>query len=124
MFSTPEGAQQFPLALTTGGRSIAHVHSQHRKFGTLRNLDPHPRIQLSTKDAESRGIEDGQTVKASSPGAVEMIAEVSDRILAGVAQAYRGWANANINALTDDQQLDPISGFPAYKSSLCQVTAC
>lgn len=123
--STPETAQGFPLVLTTGGRSIAYIHSQQRKFEQLRNLDPHPRIQMNTKDAESRGIKDGQPVKISSPrGVVEMIAEVTDDILAGVVHAYHGWADANINELTDDQQLDPITGFPAYKSGLCQVTAC
>jgi|GEM_PF-301796 len=122
--STPEMAKKFPLVLTTGGRSIAYVHSQQRQFKQLRHLDPHPRIQMHPNDADSRGIKEGQSVIISSPrGTVEMLAEVTDSILAGVVHAYHGWATANINQLTDDQNLDPISGFPAFKSSLCQVEA-
>jgi anaerobic selenocysteine-containing dehydrogenase len=121
--STPAVAKKFPLVLTTGGRSIAFVHSQQRKFKRLRNLDPHPRIQIHPDDARSRGIEDGKVVMISSPrGAVEMVAEVTDRMLGGSVHAYHGWGSANVNVLTDDQQLDPISGFPAYKSTLCEVS--
>lgn len=120
--STPEIAKKFPLVLTTGGRSIAYVHSQQRKFRSLSHLDPHPRVQMNPDDAKRRGIEDGQAVIISSPrGTVEMVAEVTDAMLAGVVHAFHGWATANVNQLTDDQQLDPISGFPAYKSTLCQV---
>jgi len=121
-FSTPEIAKKFPLVLTTGGRSIAYVHSQQRQFKSLRRLDPYPRVQIHPQDANSRGIEDGQSVTISSPrGMVDMLAEVTDRILPGVVHAYHGWATANINELIDDQNLDPISGFPAFKSNLCQV---
>lgn len=120
--STPEIAQKFPLVLTTGGRSIAYVHSQQRKFKRLRHLDPHPRVQMHPEDAKHRGIEDGQIIIISSPrGAIDMVAEVTDIMLSGVVHAYHGWGSANINELTDDQHLDPISGFPAYKSTLCQV---
>lgn len=120
--STPELAREYPLVLTTGGRSIAYVHSQQRKFKHLKNLDPHPRIQINTHDASKRGIENGAKVVISSfRGTLEMIAEVTDTILSGVVHAYHGWNSANINVLTDDAQLDPISGFPAYKSTLCEV---
>ncbi len=120
--STPETAEKFPLVLTTGGRSIAYLHSQHRRFKKLRSLDPYPRVQLHPDDAAIRGIEPGQSVTISSPrGMVEMSAEVTDGIMRGVVHAYHGWSSANINELTDDQHLDPISGFPAFKSTLCQV---
>lgn len=122
--STPEIAAKYPLVLTTGGRSIAYVHSQQRKFKLLSKLDPHPRIQINTEDARQRDIEDGQLVKITSPrGKIKMIAEVTDTILSGVVHAFHGWGAANINELTDDRQLDPISGFPAYKSTLCEVSA-
>lgn len=120
--STPETAAKFPLVLTTGGRSVAYVHSQQRRFKTLRRLDPCPRIQIHPDDAGVRGIEAGQSVTVSSPrGKVEMSAEVTDCMLPGTVHAYHGWGEANINELTDDKNLDPISGFPAFKSTLCQV---
>ena len=121
-FSTPEIAKKFPLVLTTGGRSIAFTHSQQRQFKSLRRLDPHPRVQIHTIDAKSRGIEDGDIAIISSPrGTTEMFVETTDRILPGVVHAYHGWSTANINDLIDDQNLDPITGFPAFKSNLCQI---
>jgi len=38
--------------------------------------------------------------------------------------AHQWPGEANVNALVDDKNLDPISGFPPYKSQLCQVTKC
>jgi hypothetical protein len=31
------------------------------------------------------------------------------------------WRQANVNALTDFENRDPISGFPVYKALLCEV---
>ena len=120
--STPEIAKKFPLVLTTGGRSIAFTHSTQRQFKSLLQLDPHPRVQIHTIDAKSREIKDGDLAIISSPrGEVEMVVEITDQILPEVVHAYHGWATANINDLIDDQNLDPITGFPAYKSNLCQI---
>ena len=58
--STPEIAKKFPLVLTTGGRSIAYVHSQQRQFKSLRRLDPYPRVQIHPQDADSRVIKKGK----------------------------------------------------------------
>jgi len=49
------------------------------------------------------------------------VARVTDRIKPGVAHCAHGWNHANINELTDDGALDPISGFPPFKSLLCEV---
>ena len=54
-----------------------------------------------------------------------MKANVTDTILAGVVALPHHWPDdANANALVDDRSLDPISGFPPFKSQLCQVTKC
>jgi len=53
----------------------------------------------------------------------EFKAHVVDYILPGVVQLPHHWPDeANANNLSDDIHLDPISGFPAFKSQLCQVT--
>ncbi|MEG3641452.1 molybdopterin-containing oxidoreductase family protein [Magnetococcus sp. PR-3] len=121
--SKPDTAKDYPLVLTTGGRSVVYTHSQQRRFDALLAVDPVPRVQMHTSEAEQRNIVDGDRVTVSSPrGSIEMIAAVSDEIREGIAHAYHGWADANINRLTEgDFSLDPISGFPAFKSSLCQI---
>lgn len=121
--STPEVAKTFPLILTSGGRSRNFTHSQHRQIPSLREKEPDPRIQIHPQDAAARGIGDGDWVRASSPrGAVNFKAWVTDRVAPGVVHAFHGWADANVNELTSDRDLDPVTGFPAFKSSLCQVS--
>jgi len=35
-----------------------------------------------------------------------------------------GWKNSNANLLTDENNRDPISGFPVLKALLCDVVNC
>ena len=73
-------------------------------------------------EVEARGIEDDDDVTISSPvGEIQMKAWVTDIVLPGVVHAPHGWEVANINSLFPDDNLDPISGYPTFKSSLCQV---
>jgi len=79
-------------------------------------------VQIHPDDAAARQIQHGDTVEISSRrGKVVFRAEVTDKMKQGVVHAFHGWNSANINELTDDQSLDPISGFPPFKSSLCQL---
>jgi anaerobic selenocysteine-containing dehydrogenase len=120
--STPELARDYPLILTSGARSVAYTHSQGRQLPTTRRLDPEPRVQLSPRDAAERNIRDGDPVRLSSPlGSVTMRARVTDTLPPGVVNAPHGWAEADVNLLIPDDGLDPISGFPPFRSSLCQI---
>jgi len=89
----------------------------------LRKAVPDPLVEINPADAEPRGIRSGDTVIVSSPrGSVKLKADVTDAILPGVIQAMHHWpGEANVNILVDDRYLDPISGFGAFKSQLCQV---
>jgi anaerobic selenocysteine-containing dehydrogenase len=120
--SVPALTGAFPLVLTSGGRSRNFTHSQHRNVTRLRRFEPHARIQIHPSDASMRDIAHGDAVRVSSPrGEVVFHAWVTDVVAAGVVHAFHGWVHTNINDLTNDAALDPISGFPAFKSSLCQV---
>ena len=77
---------------------------------------------MSTPDADARAIQDGDEVRLSSPlGEIALEASVTDIMPPGVVSAPHGWADADVNLLIPDAGLDPISGFPPFKSSLCQV---
>jgi anaerobic selenocysteine-containing dehydrogenase len=120
-YSAPDVAKAFPLVLTSGGRSKNYTHSQGRLLKTLREREPDPRIQIHPEDAKPRAIEEGDWVEVSSPlGAIEMRAQVTDVVQKGVVHAFHGWAGHNINEVIPDH-LDPVSGFPSFKSSLCEV---
>jgi anaerobic selenocysteine-containing dehydrogenase len=121
--SRPDMLASFPLVMTTGARTLAYTHSLFRNIARLRELTPDPLVDIHPVDAEARGIKTGDPVKVTAPrGAVMMKAHVTDAILPGVVSAPHHWAGeANINVIMDDKDLDPISGFAPFKSSLCQV---
>ncbi|MBK1705694.1 molybdopterin-containing oxidoreductase family protein [Halochromatium glycolicum] len=120
--STPEVARDFPLVLTSGARHKHATHSQHQYLERMRKAMPEPLVELHPEDAQRRGIEDGAAVNVCTRrGRVQFIAKVTDRIKRGVAHCPHGWNHANVNELTDDAALDPISGFPPFKSLLCDV---
>ena len=89
-------------------------------------------MEINTADAKERGIENGDTVVVKTPrNSIPMCALVSDNIKPGTVYAAVGgggplgteaWQKANANMLTDFEQYDPISGFPVYKTLLCQIS--
>ena len=121
--STPDLASRYPLVLTTGVRTISYTHSQHRNIAKLRSMVPDPLLEIHPDDASIRGINSGDDVMVFSPrGEVIVKAHVTDIILQGVVHLPHHWPfEANANILSDDINLDPISGFPGFKSQLCQV---
>ena len=121
--SRPDLAGRYPLVLTSGARVMAYTHSQFRNIGQLRQLMPEPLADINPADAAPRGINTGDTIKISSPrGTIIVKAKVTDTILTGVVSVPHHWPDeANVNALVDDKNLDPISGFLPCKSLLCQV---
>jgi anaerobic selenocysteine-containing dehydrogenase len=120
--SSPDVARDFPLVLTSGGRSRNYTHSQGRELETLRKLEPDARLQIHPADAEARNIREGDWAEVASPiGRIAMKAWVTDIVPRGVVHAFHGWAGHDINELIPDEGMDPISGFPSFKSSLCQV---
>ena len=121
--SRPDLAEEFPLVLTTGARVPMYTHSQGRALPSLRRMMPEPVVDLHPTDAAERGIKAGDRVAVASPrGRIEVKANLTDRILPGVVNVFHGWPEANVNELVDDRALDPISGFPPFKTQLCQVS--
>ncbi|MFA9496679.1 MAG: molybdopterin-dependent oxidoreductase [Candidatus Bathyarchaeota archaeon] len=121
--NSPELYKQYPLVLSTGARTINYTHSQHRNLKSLRRMMPNPLLEIHPVDALNRGISDGDRVSVTSPrGEALITARVTDKILKGVVQMPHHWPDkANANILIDDMYLDPISGFPGFKSQLCQL---
>jgi anaerobic selenocysteine-containing dehydrogenase len=129
--SQPEMAKKFPLILNTGARLMSTFHSQHLNIPSLLRLQDKPRIIMNLADAEARGIRDGTKVNVvTSRGRVALWASVGGQIPPGEVEVNKGgghafqsanWRDANINNLTDNDNVDPISGFPVFKALLCEV---
>ncbi len=120
--STPDIAADYPFILTSGGRSKNYQHSQGRKLQMLRAIEPYPVMQINPIDAKKIGVKNDDWLRVSSPvGEMEIRALVSDIVLPGVVHAPHGWEESPVNMLIPDKALCDITGFPGFKSSLCQV---
>lgn len=129
--SRPDLRDDFPLVFNSGARMRTSFHTQHHGIQSLNKERPEPAVAIHAKDAQARGIADGDKVIVSTPrGSVAMRAMVSEDIAPGCIDANHAcgspvgpeaWQNTNINDLTDLDQYDPISGFPVYKCLLCEI---
>ena len=129
---SPELFQKYPLVLNTGARLQSAFRSQHLNIPGLLKLQPKPQVLINPKDAEARGISDGDRVWVESPrGKVGVRARVTDDVMTGQVELNVGggspiqaeeWREANANFVTDFENRDPISGFPVYKALLCEVS--
>ncbi len=128
--SSPDLHRRFPLILGTGPFK-PDMKSCLRAIPSFIEKYPYPAVQINTEDAKARKVKSGDVVIIKTVrGQVTMRAFVSDSIMPGFAYAPVGgggpqgtkeWQQANVNVLTDDRQFDPISGFPVYKTLLCQI---
>ena len=124
MWTPPSDAPspEFPLILVAGPRTRAFINSQLREAPSVWAKMPRPLARLHPAAAAARGIADGDPVIVRTKvGSVQFWAELSGDIHPEVVVVPHGWAEANANALTDVSGLDPISGFPAFRSRACQI---
>jgi anaerobic selenocysteine-containing dehydrogenase len=113
----------YPLLLITGARHALYYHSRFRNIPRLRRVKK-PMVEINAGDAAQLGIESGDRVRVETGiGSIELEAEImsDDDILPGVIQIGHGWDEANVNRLTDDRDLDPISGYPNMKRVAARV---
>jgi anaerobic selenocysteine-containing dehydrogenase/Fe-S-cluster-containing dehydrogenase component len=122
--STPELAEEYPLILNSGSRVPYFCHSLDRTLPWLVRYMPEPTVNLGRADAEARGLEDGDLVRITSPTNKEGIVAklvITNTLFPGMMDMHHGWPQADVNELIA-RVFDPISGFPAYKEGLCQIT--
>jgi anaerobic selenocysteine-containing dehydrogenase len=129
--AAPEVAARFPLVFNSGARLQSDFRSQHHNIPGLVKKQPVPLVHLHPHDAAPRGIADGDAVDVVTPrGRVRYRAAVSPDIVPGAVEANMGgggplgplaWQQANVNDLTDPDNVDPLSGFPVFKALLCDV---
>ncbi len=127
----PKLSKKFPLVFNSGARPHTDFRSQHHGIKGLLIDNPEPTVEMSSGDAEKRGISSGDLVEVQTlRGAVSFRARVTDDIVAGAVECNMGggtpvgpkaWQEWNVNELTDLTKYDQISGFPVYKALLCEI---
>ncbi len=128
--SRPDLAEDYPLVLTTGGRLLVYYHSSHRNIPSLKKRAPDPELQIHPDTAGKLDIEDGEWIYLCSPrGRVEIRARYFDDIDPRVVHSHHGfwygvengWKRVNINMITNDEPLCPVTGSVPIKALLCRV---
>lgn len=127
---TPEGklnSEEWPYYMISWKNS-AFRHSLGQNTDSLRSLHPNPLVWIHPETAAREGIETGEMVVISTPqGAIRQRAHLTEKIhplVIGVDYAWwfpekdadtgYGWAEANINLLTNDS--------PPYNKELGSTT--
>ncbi len=128
---SPGLAEQFPLVFNSGARPDNDFRSQHHGIEALVKDTPEPTVEINADDAEQRGLKSGDLVEVRTlRGSVPFRAQVTRNIVKGAIECNMGggtpvgpkaWQAWNVNELTDIKNYDVISGFPVYKSLLCDV---
>ncbi len=115
-------SKQYPFLMSSGARIPVYYHSQFHNIPSLRAKAPQPILEVNASDASNLGITEGEAVNVtSSRGSTKVKTTIVPLLSAGTVAMSHGWNETNVNELTDDAVLDPISGFPAYRGFLCRV---
>ncbi len=111
---------EYPLYLTTGRLLYQyHTGTMSRKAVGLNEKAPECRIEISSADAHTYNIADGEPVKVTTRrGSITARAEVSPKAVAGTIFIPFHFAEAAANTLTI-AALDPVCKIPEFK--VCAV---
>ena len=113
---------EYPLILMTGSRKPQLFHSRTYRIPWLANLEEYPLVEVHPEDAKALDMEDGEKIILKTPvGSMELTLSVNSSCLKGAVNVYHGAGNKDINLLLDDNYLDPVSGFPGFKSYCCRL---
>lgn len=133
--STPELLDEFPLVLTTGGRTQYFFHSEYRQIPSLRKKDPDPIVEIHPQAANDSGIKDRDWVWIETRrGKIKQKAKVTDGIKPNVVNVQHGWWfpedktpehgvwESNANVLTSNAPpYDPAMGTYQLRALLCKI---
>jgi cysteine desulfurase NifS len=129
--SRPDLKNKYPLVFNSGARPQTDFRSQHHNISGLMKDNPEPVVEINVMDATKRKITSGDLVEVQTlRGKIPFRAKVTEDIVQGAVECNMGggtpvgpkaWQEWNVNELTDLQNYDDISGFPVYKSLLCEV---
>lgn len=119
---TPALAKEYPLVLNTGSRLPMFVHSRTFRLSWTSSLRPQPAADLHPDDAKALRIGQDDPIRLSTPkGSIRVQANLTQMVQPGVVHMYHAYPNADVNTLIEADYLDPISGYPGFKSLLCRV---
>ena len=128
--STPDLIEEYPLVLTTGGRTVYYYHSALRNIPSLRKKFPDPRVEIHPKTMEALNLEEDEWVWIMTRrGKIKSRVKGFEGIHPKVVHVYHGfwygyddgWKTVNVNILTDHKPHDSAVGSPQLRGLLCRI---
>lgn len=115
-------AEAYPLQLTSGGRLPYEFHSRFQHSRVNKLFRAGPMADLNPKDAKALHLQQGDEMWVETVhGAIRLKANLTYAIPEGAVFVYQDYEKADINSIIDSNYLDPISGFPGYRSVRCRI---
>lgn len=112
----------YPFILSSGCRKPQLVHTRCYRMPWLTSLEDTALADIHPEDAQRLLLEQGEEILISTPkGSLTARANITRIGQKGVVFFYHGDPERDPNELMDKDYLDPISGFPGYKSFVCGV---
>lgn len=129
--ANPGLAKDYPLVFNSGALIWPDYRTMYRSVPAFMEERPFPTVLMNPRDAKERGIEheDRVTVRTRH-GETTVRAWVTEGIMQGCVDVSTGgggplgtkeWQECNVQECTHLYHYDPISGFPIYKTLLCQI---
>ena len=133
--SNPALAAEYPLTLTTGGRTQPYFISNNRQIRSLRRMHPFPLVRLHPDTALAHGILEGDWVWIETPrGCITQKAKLEPLQSPSVVNCELGWwypeagppdygwneSNANILTVMSAPH-DPVMGSYQLRALLCRI---
>jgi anaerobic selenocysteine-containing dehydrogenase len=118
-------AKTFPLELLAR-KADNFLNSTFSNVPSVQSMEETGLLEMSRKDADSRGIRDGDPVRVfNSRGEIQLKARVDGKVMPGVVAAKLNWAkltpgNLNINVLTSEKLTD-LGNSAVFYSVLVEV---
>jgi len=135
--STPELYKEYPLVLTTGGRTYTSFHSEHRQIDRLRQQVKWPVLEIHPDTAKSLGIEDGDWAWIENQlGRVKQKTKLTYSLDPRVVHAHHGWwypeddpeepslygfKKSNINVIMPHKAIGKLGFGDTFKCEICKV---
>jgi anaerobic selenocysteine-containing dehydrogenase len=120
-----DNGKEFPLELLAR-KADNFLNSSFVNLPTVSKMEQQHELEISRKDAEARGIRDGERVRVfNSRGEIFLTARVDGAVAPGVVGAKLGWAKlseggVNINVLTSARLAD-LGGGATFYATLVEV---
>jgi len=121
-YEATAGDAAYPLILNTGSRLPMFIHSEMHNVPWCQELRKDPMLDMNPADASKRGLfQDDWVWLQTSRGKIRVKANLTETVFPGVVHMFHGIGEADVNSLIEPDYLDPISGFPGFKSVRCDV---